>query len=574
MRTFIKSILFLGIVAFMFTSCEEDEFTEKDAMDQLQHIDVSLNVTDGSSYGEAVEGATVELAGDSTTSSKTTDSAGNVTFNDVAVGTNLSVYVHKEDFTKAMYSISTLTESYRENVITENLKIYSLSGDNMATVKGKLTIETDLTNYEREVLSGQEVKVVNNSLGNEVASAFVGTTDEDGRYEIKVPVNPQGNDNLRVSFQDEVEADQTLALETEDGDYVVETVPATYYGDNYDPSSFMSIPSPVVTVDAPGSSGSGFKLGTEARGVYFSDYSDIDIIKGGAGYTEGDTILSMSEGINGRSAKVRVVVDANGSVSSLNYSGSYYDEDEMAYLPYHNDALYTSAPTLDLSGLGGSGAILDIQFEGSYAIFIEDYGTGYSAIPQIDVEYKEYVGNQVVKKNDRWEEALSSFFSSYVKNYQGSIYSAGNNGDTLLFFNGIVEAPAFKVSTTTSEQAVIEIESSMINENDGSVFNANVVNAGLGYDPENPPSVTVSSLAGYGSGADISVEVNTSGQISEVKIVDGGEGYVRNVNDYNGDGMLSPSESGYSHNSSLYIPDVSPGDVIVRNPYYGTGIRE
>ncbi|MFW5754833.1 MAG: hypothetical protein ACOCV9_08520, partial [Marinilabiliaceae bacterium] len=420
---------------------------------------------------------------------------------------------------------------------------------------------------------GQEGKVVNTSLGNAVESSFVGTTDEDGRYEIKVPVKPQGNDNLKVSFPDEVEADQTLAVETEGGDYEVETVPATYYGADYYASSFMTIPSPVVTIDAPASDGPGFKLGTEVRGVLFSDYSEIDIVRGGSGYMEVDTILTMSEGINGRSAKVRVVVDENGSVRNLDYSGDYYDEDEMDYLPYHNDALYTSAPTLDLSGLGGSGAILDIQFEGSYAIFIEDYGTDYSAIPQIDVEYKEYVGNQVVKKNDRWEEAFFSLFNDHVKNYQGSIYPDGNNGDTLIYFNGIVEAPAFNVSTTTSEQAVIEI-GDMIDPDEGSVMAAYPANKGLGYDPENPPSVTVSSLAGYGSGAEISVEVNASGQISEVNIVDGGEGYVINVNDYNGDGMSSPSATGYSHNSSLDLWDVGPGDVIVRNPYYGTGIRE
>lgn len=588
MRTFIKSILFLGIVAFIFTSCEEDEFTEKDAMDQLQNIDVALNVTDGSSYSDVVDGATVQLVGDSTINSKTTDNAGNVTFRDVPVGTNLSVYVHKENFTKAVYNISTLTDSYRENMITENLKIYSLSGDNMATVKGKLEIETDLTNREREVLAGEEVRVINNSLEGNNSRSFVGTTDEEGYYSIQVPVTPRGDDDLQVKYPSLVEKDQALAVETEDGTYKVDTVPAEFYFSSYDYSVINdNISSAIPEVEAPIGAGSGFALGVEANPTLFSDYSNIEIVKGGSGYSS-DT-LSLSEGVNGLSAKVIIDVDANGAINDIFYNGTYYDQETGTYMSYANGALYTSEPTLDISSLGGSGAELDIQFEGEYKVFVDNYGDDYVDIPTVSADYKAYEGGVIAK---RFDQAINRNYSNdlkggyygldaYLQIHNGSIYpdnSMAYDGDTLFVTDGLVDITELGVSETTSEQAEISLG---INS-EGEIVNYSL-NQSSGYDPENPPEITVTSLAGYGAGAELKTEVNTSGSVYSVSIVSSGEGYVLNVNDYDGDGFNtnnrgenSSISSGYiySSSSSSAINDVGAGDVETRNVYYGTGIRK
>ncbi|MFW6100304.1 MAG: hypothetical protein ACOC90_02875, partial [Bacteroidota bacterium] len=135
MRHIFKFMLFVALGAMVFVSCEEDKFTEKDAMEELQTIDVAITVQNGSSQAEAIEGATVKLMGDSassTTTEKTTDASGNVLFEDMKIGGDITVYVNKDDYTKRSFSISTSTDSYRDSRISETVKIYSLSGDNMA----------------------------------------------------------------------------------------------------------------------------------------------------------------------------------------------------------------------------------------------------------------------------------------------------------------------------------------------------------------------------------------------------------------------------------------------------------
>lgn len=591
MRTFIKSILFLGIVAFMFTSCEEDEFTEKDAMDQLQNIDVSFNVTDGSSYGEAIEGATVELAGDSTSSSKTTDDAGNVTFNDVPVGTSMSVYVHKEDFTKAMYNINTLTESYRENVVTENLKIYSLSGDNMATVKGKLTIESDLTNREREVLSDEEVRVVNDGLDNSNSRSFVGTTDEEGNYSIQVPVNPDGGDDLQVKYPSLIEKDQALAVETEDGTFMVDTVPAEFYYSRYEYTPINDeIPSAIAEVEAPEGAGSGFALGAEQTPTPASE-SEIDVLEGGSDYnlTDGYSTdyrfqdVPLSEDEYGNAAEVRVYdTDGDGSI-------------ERADVINDNDAVYTSAPTIDISSLeDGSGLELELKFQSQYKVFIENNGENYQNVPTVSADYMIYQeqdeNNHIIVSEfdddlNNINELGGSDLNDYLNIRNGSIYpsnDATEEGDTLFVTTGLTEAPSLTVEETSAEQAVISFIGDDISEDEGEITDAYIAVNGSGYDPANPPEITVTSLAGYGSGAELKAEVGTNGSIDNINVINAGEGYVWNVNDYDGDGYDRSNPGEYISiswdNDAWYrdepIENVSPGDVETRNVYYGTGERD
>ena len=587
MRNFVKTILFLGVGVFFFTSCEEDTFTEKDAMEELQHIDVMLNVTDGSSYSEAIEGATVQIAGDSIASSKTTNDAGSVVFNDVQVGSNLSVYVQKDGFTKAVYNISTLTDSYRENIITENLKIYSLSGENMATVKGQLTIETDLTNREREILAGEEVRVINNSLEGNNSRSFVGTTDEEGHYSIQVPVTSEGDDYLDVKFPSLIEKRQAIAMEKEDGTYQVDTVAASFTFSNYDYSEIDDdIASAYAVVDAPQGNGTGFELGVEPHPTPFSEYSDIEILKGGSGYSQ-DT-LSLSVGENGLAASIIVRVDANGAIDDIDFEGYYYDQETGNYVSFDNGALYTSKPELDLSSLEGSGAELDIQFESEYKVFVKDNGEGYFGIPTVSAEYKDYEGDviaqrfdQDINSNNELLDYSYNGLNQYLTINGGTIYPKSGyayDGDTLFVTQGLVEVTALNVSETSAEPAAVDFS---IN-GDGEINFYSIQESGSGYDPANPPAVTIHSIAGYGSGAEVKAEVNTNGSLYALEINNGGEGYIRNVNDYDGDGFSTNNRGenaslsiGYIGSSGeTYINNVSAGDVETRDLFYGTGIRK
>ncbi len=568
MRNIYKFMMLIALGAMTLASCEEDKFTEKDAMDALQHIDVALTVQDGSSYGDAVDGATVQLVKDSVTVEKTTDGSGNVVFSDMKVGGDISVYVNKDNYTKAMFQISTSTDSYRTKQISKTLKIYPLSGDNLATVKGKLSIETDLTNREREKLAGREVRVVNPNLGSNVESSFVGVTDSEGQYSVKVPVNPDGSDNLQITFPT-VDTTQTLAMQS-GGSYQVVSKPAVYYPENYDASDIPGIPSATVTVDAPNDVGSGFDLGAKVEESRLSQHSAVELIQEGSGY-EQDTI-PFSEGVNNVSAEL--VVHVNNSPGPIQW---------LEILD--NGAYYTSEPTIDLSGLSGSGAIVDVRFETTYLVYIASQGSGYQNIPTLAATYQEYSNGKIVEEidedlnnNNELKPGWGNDFNQYVKLYDGAIYPDNAlQADTLFRTKGLAGNPELSISTTTGQQAIMKIHDSDISSSDSTIFDWYFEQSGRGYDPGNPPTITVSSIGGYGSGARFAVEVDNDGtfESGDVVMKDNGTGYVRNVNDFEGSGWTGAhGGDDYSLPGGKTIPDVSPGDVKIKNLYYGTGARQ
>ena len=560
MRNIFKFMLFIAAGAMILVSCEEDKFTEKDAMDALQTIDVALTIQDGSSYAEGVEGATVKVLKDSsstTTLEKTTDASGYVIFEDMKIGGDISVYVNKDNYTKALFQVSTSTDSYRESQISKRVKIYPLDGENMATVKGQLTIETDLTNRQREKLANKEVKVINNDLGDNIEKSFVGTTDEEGKYSIKVPVNADGSDNIEVIFPSKIDTTQTLAMRKNGTNQIV-TNPAVYYSNGYNPSSVYNIPSASVSIGAPNNIGSGFQLDVKAEPTSFNSYSELELLQGGSGY-EQDTV-KFSEGVNGNSALVAINVNSSpGPITSVDV--------------LDNGAKYTSAPQLNLSGLSGSGAEMDVQFESDYLVYIKNHGEGYKSIPTVSATYKQYDVNTIVRKIDEnlenHNEIGSYNFNDYVNLHNGSIYAADNwytyGGDPLFVTEPMTEAPQLEVASSEGQQALIEIRDYHID--DSTITDYNLVKEGKGYDPSNPPEINVSSLSGYGSGAEFDLEVQSDGTIDHWDIVlkSGGDGYVRNVNNYNG---ISPGITGGSTNN------VSPGEVREIGYYYGTGERK
>ena len=596
MRNIFKFNLLIVLAAMIFFSCEEDKFTEKDAMEELQKIDVALNIQNGSSHGEPVEGATVKLSADSANAStveKTTDGSGNVVFNDMKIGGNITVYVSKDNYTKASFSVDASTNSYRESRISETLTIYPLDGDNMATVEGQLTIQTDMTNRMPEKLADRQVKVVNNSLGSNVEQAFVDTTDQEGNYSVQVPVNPGGSDDLRVKFPSKIEATQTYAKKVGDTAKVV-SEPAVYYADdNYDASDIEAVPSAVASIAAPNGVGSGFELGVEATGTRFNDAdNEVALIdgKGGSGYHVNnpdventvDTTLHMNtEGMYGNSTEITVTVQKDpaqdsSSITSISVNNSGAVE--------YTSKPFSASDIADLvaDSLGGSGAMFQVRWETKYNVYIENYGSDYKTIPQVSATFREYSGNNIedgiVKRTDEdlddGNELGGININNYINNSQGKLYPDAGNGDTLFVTNGLTEMPEVTVSSELGQQAIMTFGTGQIN-NDSTIADWTLDPHGDGYDPANPPEITVASLAGYGSGAEFYVEVNNDGTFNENDIIlkDGGEGFVPNVNDYQGEDGPSDKSSFNVTGAGTDINDVGPGDTEVTEAYYGTGKR-
>lgn len=572
LNTFIVAFITLAI----FTSCE-DKTDKEDVIKNQQLIDLTIRIIDASNADEPLDSAIVEIVDKGEVKSVITDKNGLAIFTGVSITENIPVTATKTNYTKMNTSFDLIPDDFRQAHYAKTLSLFALTGENMATIIGRLTIETDVTNREREtVQEGLEIRAYNHTINSDVY--FSGTTTADGSYEIKVPVSTQGNDDIIIEYP-EVYANQTVAIRNEDYTIEINERP-TYYNlefnaeNNYIPS----VPSVYAVVDAPPTSsiGSGFSLESQVVPTSLSTYSQLLLINGGSGYTDGlDQLMVLSEGINGLSAEVQVDVE-NGSI--IRVDGFV-----------NNGALYTSVPTLNTSQLGGSGAVIDILFECSYNIYIANNGNDYIQYPEVYWTYSYYYNNIQLT------EVTNSFnLSNYTDIVGGRIVNDNRSDvDTINITTGIVGAPKFHINHRASEQIIIYFNSWHIGGSNeyyteraapsegsiGQIHGYNVRNSGYGYNRAEPPTVTLHSLNEQGSGATMNINLNQNGQLSSAVITNGGSGYLSNINDFRDNGSTSSEEedpsfsSGYNYNSFRRIYNVKPGQIIIRDAHYGTGNR-
>lgn len=563
MKNVFKFLAFALIAGLFFSSCEKDTFTEEDAMEALQKVNLVISVTDQSNFNQPIEAATVRTIIDSVAVEKTTDASGTVTFTNVKISGNLNVYVSKTDYTTAFTTISTTPNDYRQTVVSSNVSIYSLSDENLATVKGQLTIETDLTNRTKEVVAGAEVRVYNSYLPNGSAKTFIGITDSVGKYEIKVPVNSNGNDYLQVRFNS-VETSRTFGLE-KNNVYTVETKEAFYDINNYTPTQIDAVPSALITFSAPEALGTGFSLSTEidtssSQLTSMMNHWDIDIINKGTGYFPNihgnDTTIWVpfspdTKGLDTACVKLRF--EKNGSLVQITGLRDYYNWDNRY-------AQYSSKPTIDLNIGGGTGAEIYYDFNLNYNVRISNNGTGYITLPTVK---ETYMIDGV--------QSISNFsYSGNTKIIDGSIYAIG--GDILTTIGRYDNAPTFEVITDESNQAEAYFNSSWMSS-DSTLNTSDIswISTGNNYNPAIPPTVTITTLLGFGADAEFRAEVSANGNINNLELIHKGNGYVRNINDYQNTGTTSTSWGEDTDMGTTYFYSVLPGKTLISNIYYGTG---
>jgi hypothetical protein len=563
-KTIIKLLLVLFPAVLLF-SCKKDDFSEKDALDAQQTVDLAITVVDASSASEPVSGATVKLLKDSTLVSKTTNSNGTVVFTKVKIGDVAVVSVTKDQFTSILTTVSTSPDSYRQTQVSEIIRIYSLSSGKTATIRGRLTMQSDLTDRDREPAANVIVKVKNLTISSEML--YTATTDNDGKYSVSVPVSSRG-DYLELYYP-EFTANQKLAFVQDDRSIAVAERPVLYKSDASTQFYIPAIPSVYATVASPTSSaGTGFALGSKPNRVPLRTYSEFYLVDGGSGYNGGvsisDYLLSFSPDPNGVSAKLQVDI-VNGKITNI---------DDFI----NNGATYSAAPTLDVNALSPvTPATIVINFETTYKIYIANRGTGYNYFPQVSAEVEYFYNGQRVKMIDaNINDGLNTILGySYILTTYGNIYGGmikSSNGDTLLLAsNSFSSAPVFSVVQGTTKRAILDISTSDI-YSDSTLHYITVSDAGAGYDQSNPPVITLNTLAGYGSGAVAKATVNTSGSLSGIYITNPGRKFVKNVNDYKNNGTTSSTYDNPDY-PDQYYDGVKPGDIIVQDVYYGTGYQ-
>lgn len=258
-----------------WTACDDD-FSESDFLDKqmaladstmARQLDVlekmgliltySIQVQDN---GTPVEGIDVSISGfaeNASKGTKTTGSDGIVQFTDVLAGFTLinlsgtgyidasvTVYLEPNQTFDAAGGFTYVLQRNESSI----LPIYGdgiLEGDNTATIKGKITIETNLVNDVAEVPEGIEIAAnFTDIFGEDIvgpANGYVSTyrfvnagnfgmavVDAGGNYSITVPASGSGDIELLIpTFQ----KDQILAIGEKNGQKVgpeIDTIPVLF----------------------------------------------------------------------------------------------------------------------------------------------------------------------------------------------------------------------------------------------------------------------------------------------------------------------------------------------------------
>lgn len=570
-KQMFKLVIFL-IPAMLLFSCEKDKFSEKDALDAQQTIDLVINVVDASSGMSPVSGATVRVVVKDSVMTQTTDGSGITIFNKVNIGGNVAVNVSKDSYTSVLTTVNTVPSSYRQSQVSSIIPIYSKDPTKMAIFKGRLTYEGDLTNRKKEVASGVIVKAHNYGLNSSTELIFTDTTDANGNYEIAVPTTSDG-DYIELYFP-EFTANQKLAFEQDDKTIAVAERTVLYKSGNSATFSIPSIPSIYATISSPTAStvGSGFAMASKANRISLSSIPNFYLLHdGGAGYNSGAS----------GSYDIPFTADKDGNVATLTVMLSSGIITNILGIT-NNSATYDAMPTLDYSALATqptTQANIQFFFQTKYNLYITNKGTGYFDYPQVSVEANSFSNYTEVNRvdndiNDGSNDILGRTYllSNYADIINGQIVSNSSNGDTLTTTTFLASTPVFITYNTPTQKADVAVGTWDINSTDSTLSSLTINNSGYGYDPKVPPTITLTTLGGWGEGAIAKTNVSTSTSLSNVVITNPGKKYVRNVNDWRNNGTTSSSYDNPNYPTTNYY-GVNPGDIFVMDVYYGTGYQ-
>ena len=192
-------------------SCQ-DQFSEKDALTAQQEVDLLIYVVDFSTTNLGpVANATVSISQANQSYEVTTDASGIASFPRMIIGDYIYT-ISATDFTSVTGVGQMNLLKYRQAEVTSTYGVYSLNSPQMATIKGNVIIDTDLTNTTPEPATNTEVFV--DVFLNVGTMTFVATTDAIGNYSIQVPTdgtNPGATcTNVRLRYPD-LELPQTIA---------------------------------------------------------------------------------------------------------------------------------------------------------------------------------------------------------------------------------------------------------------------------------------------------------------------------------------------------------------------------
>lgn len=404
---FFMVILCIGLLTFI-SSCVKDKFTEKDAYSAQQNLvtlqdslqksqellrdslkksggvinysvgvilasDASWLSNLGSKGSMVLDQVTVTIGQYGKTESVTTDASGIAAFKDLRIGT-VNVNVKKTGYTEIDFiallpalpdSLTVTAYNVVRNVGTM-VPVFSLT-DNLSTIDGMATVETDLTNDVPEVAANVDIMAtidvncslfqthylqyklpdISNSAGGfdyygiikQIAfhsTISKATTAADGSFSLKVPSTPDG---LPIKiYTSEFAANQKLLQSTLNnipvwGVQSVRTLygpPVTYYYSSIPSNGTLAanVQSAYVTISAPtGSPAAQPTTKATATAVLSSSgIASVNITSPGEAYTQAPKVtFGLGSAYNSVQAEGTAVVN-NGMVTgvTITSAGSGY----------------------------------------------------------------------------------------------------------------------------------------------------------------------------------------------------------------------------------------------------------
>ena len=188
-----KVLLSLMAGALMMTACE-DEFTEKDLLDAQQSVAYTVELIDATAESfdstANMEGIIVKLIQGGETLTATSNADGFAMFPQVKLG-SVSLRIESDTYFRVKGN-ETLYAEGRVGQLSSTIYMLPKNSSNVTTVEGVATIETDVTNDEREfVPAGTEISfgLYSDNIEYEPIVTSVGTN---GEYSVNLPASKNG----------------------------------------------------------------------------------------------------------------------------------------------------------------------------------------------------------------------------------------------------------------------------------------------------------------------------------------------------------------------------------------------
>jgi hypothetical protein len=534
-------------------------------------VNYAINVVDGSTSSiyqnyssrtsatkNLLSGAIVTISQFGKTLTDSTDASGMVVFNGF-FRSAVNITIRKEGFTSVSYvSAVNIQDSTGTGTVTfvgNLIPIFPLTGPNTATISGRATFESDLTNRVREFVPQSEGNIITASIdatdsdfedkfltdniqfdytpncgcefiyvGNILQASYqtgvIGSiSNATGDYTVTVPAAIDGLP-LSLSYSD-IAADQRLfQLNGNDQNAVNKRV--VFVGQPF--SGAASVPvgaSPTITFESFTAPASALAIVSATTG----SIRNIEVTNGGNGYTVAPVVEITGGGGTGATATANLGL--NGTVSSITIVSA--------------GSGYTSIPTVTLVDGVGASASTTLAIDGTVTgVAITNTGAGYAVAPTVTFSAPggsgvTATGTAVIANGRVTGVTITNAGSGYTGNPTvtfaaappggvtatgNGIYSGQSIAEVAITNNGTNYAtvPVVTFSAPQRANGVRATATAQIDAGSRQVIGITITNAGLGYTA--PPTITISD--GGGAAAQASL---TGGSVISFDITSEGAGY-------------------------------------------------